>query len=157
LSGECFIESIAEKFYILRVSGIYGLNPCRAKGSNFVQTMLKLSGERDELRVVDDEFLTPTFTEDISNQIVELVDAEPECGIYHVTAEGECSWYEFAREIFSITGIKVVLNPADPGEFAGNVNRPKYCVLENKHLKDQNLNRMSHWKEGLRRYLAQKK
>jgi dTDP-4-dehydrorhamnose reductase len=154
LSGECFIESIAEKFFILRVSGIYGKNSCRAKGSNFVQTMLRLAGEKDEIRVVDDEILTPTFTEDISNQIVELLNGEPEYGLYHVTAEGACSWFEFAAEIFSITGTDIVLNPADPGEFAGNVQRPKHCVLENKRLKDQNLNVMSHWKEGLKKYLS---
>jgi len=154
LSGECFIESIAEKFFILQVSGIYGKNPCRAKGSNFVQTMLRLAREKDEIRVVDDEILTPTFTGDISNQIVELLNGEPEYGLYHVTAEGRCSWFEFAAEIFSMTGIDIALYPADPGEFAGNVLRPKHCVLENKHLKDQNLNVMSHWKEGLKKYLS---
>jgi dTDP-4-dehydrorhamnose reductase len=153
LSGECFIESIAEKFFVLRVSGIYGKNPCRAKGSNFVQTMLRLARERNEIRVVDDEILTPTFTGDISNQIVELLNGEPEYGLYHVTAEGKCSWFEFAAEIFSITGTDIDLKPADPGEFAGNVLRPKQCVLENLHLKEQNLNIMSHWKEGLRKYL----
>ena len=67
LSGEHFIESIAQRFYILRVSGIYGKNRCRAKGLNFVDLMLKLSKERDEVRVVDDEILTPTFTADIAD------------------------------------------------------------------------------------------
>ncbi len=154
LSGEYFIESIAEKFFILRVSGIYGKNPCRAKGSNFVQTMLRLAKEKSEIRVVDDEILTPTFTGDIADQIVKLLSGVSEYGLYHVTAEGECSWYEFAAEIFSITGTDVVLNPAEPGEFAGNVMRPKRCVLENRHLKDKHLNIMFHWKEGLRRYLT---
>lgn len=153
LSGEHFIAAIAEKYYILRVSGIFGKNPCRAKGSNFIQTMLKLSKDRDEIRVVDDEILTPTFTEDIAVQINKLVSNSGNFGLYHVTAEGSCSWYEFAKEIFSISNIRVVLNPAVPGEFSGKVLRPKYCVLENNNLKDQNLNIMPHWRDGLFRYL----
>jgi len=71
-----------------------------------------------------------------------------------VTAEGSCSWYEFAREIFEITKPNVTLNKAAPGEFAVKVNRPEYSVLENKFLEDQGINVMRHWKEGLRTYLT---
>ncbi len=154
LAGEHFIESIAKRFYIVRVSGIYGRNRCRAKGLNFVDLMLKFSKERPEVRVVDDEILTPTCTLDISGQIVRLVKADGDCGVYHATAEGSCSWYEFAREIFAILKSGVKLNRALPGEFPLKVNRPKYSVLENKFLKGQNLNKMPHWKEGLKRYLS---
>jgi dTDP-4-dehydrorhamnose reductase len=153
LSGEHFITAIADKYYILRVSGIFGKNPCRAKGRNFVQTMLKLSKEREEIRVVDDELLTPTFTGDIAVQIKNLVSNGGQFGLYHATAEGSCSWYEFAKEVFSLSKINVVLNPAAPGEFSGKVLRPKYCVLENKYLEDQQLNVMPHWRDGLIRYL----
>ncbi len=153
LSGEYFIESIAKKYFILRVSGIYGKNPCRAKGTNFIDLMLKLAKERDEIRVVDDEILTPTFTEDIADQIVKILNMDAEYGLYHVTAEGSCSWFEFAREIFSVSKTNIVLNRAAPGEFAIKVNRPKYSVLENKFLNDQNINIMPLWKDGLTRYL----
>lgn len=155
LAGEYFAASTAEKHYILRVSGIYGKNPCIGKGGvNFVELMLKLSKTRPEIRVVDDEFLTPTSTVEIANQVVKMVDSNPEYGIYHCTAEGSCSWYEFAKEIFDITRPDIQFNKAAPGEFAVNVNRPSYSVLENKHLKDQGINVMRHWKEGLREYLA---
>jgi len=155
LSGEHFIESMAKKYFILRVSGIYGKNPCLAKGGrNFVDLMLKLAGERDEVRVVDDEVLTPTFTEDIAAQVVRLAHSgEARYGLYHCTAEGCCSWYEFAKEIFTLAKSDVTLNKAAPGEFAVKVNRPKYSVLENKFLKDQKLNIMPPWQEGLKRYL----
>lgn len=155
LSGEHFIESMAKKYFILRVSGIYGKNPCLAKGGrNFVDLMLKLAGERDEVRVVDDEVLTPTFTEDIAAQVVGLAHAkEARYGLYHCTAEGRCSWYEFAKEIFSLAQSKVTLNKAAPGEFAVKVNRPKYSVLENTFLKEQKLNIMPPWQDGLKRYL----
>ena len=154
LSGEHFIESMAKKYYILRVSGIYGKNPCLAKGGmNFVDLMLKLAKEREEVRVVDDEVLTPTFTEDIAAQIVKLAHSNPEYGLYHCTAESWCSWYEFAKEIFTLAKSGVTLNKAAPGEFAIKVNRPKYSVLENKFLKDQKLNIMPPWQDGLKRYL----
>ncbi|MCP5052977.1 MAG: dTDP-4-dehydrorhamnose reductase, partial [bacterium] len=98
LCGEHYVEAIAKKFYIVRVSGIYGKSPCKGKGGrNFVETMLWLSRERDEVRVVDDEILTPTSTLEIARQIVKMVDSDAPCGIYHATAEGSCSWYEFAK------------------------------------------------------------
>ena len=155
LSGEHFVEAIAKKFYILRVSGIYGKAPCIGKkGMNFVQLMLKLSREREEVRVVDNEVLTPTSTVEISGQIVKMIRSEAPYGLYHGTAEGSCSWYEFAKEIFEVTKPKIRFNKAAPGEFAVKVNRPEYSVLENKALKDLGINVMRHWREGLRDYLA---
>jgi len=155
LSGEHFVEAIAKKYYVLRVSGIYGKAPCLGKGGmNFVELMVKLSREREEVRVVDNEFLTPTSTAEIANQVVKMIESDAAYGLYHGTAEGSCSWYEFAKEIFEITKPNVKLNKAAPGEFAVKVNRPEYSVLENKFLKDQGINVMRHWKEGLRTYLT---
>jgi len=153
LAGEYYVSATWARHCILRVSGIYGHRPCRAKGGNFVETMLRLAAEREEVRVVDDEFLTPTFTVDIAVQIKAMIEAEVEFGLYHVTAAGDCSWYDFAREIFSLAESNVRLNRAEPGEFAVKVQRPKYSVLENVHLQEQALDRMPHWKDGLKRYL----
>lgn len=153
LAGEFYISAAWSRHCILRVSGIYGHRPCRAKGGNFVETMLRLAAEREEVRVVDDEFLSPTFTADIAAQVKTMIAAEAEPGLYHVTAAGECSWYEFAREIFSLAGSNVRLSRAAPGEFAVKVKRPKYSVLENARLQEQDLDRMPHWKDGLKRYL----
>ena len=153
LAGEYFAQSIAKKCFVLRVSGIYGKNPCRAKGGlNFVSLMLKLAKERDEVRVIDDEILTPTYTMDIANQIVRLFHSNTH-GLYHVTAQDSCSWYEFAAKIFDLTGTKVKLKIASPSEFPMKVPRPKYSVLENKRLKDIGLDIMPHWKDGLKSYL----
>lgn len=155
LAGEYFVETIAKKYFILRVSGIYGKAPCIGKGgNNFVELMLKLSKTRPEIRVVDDEILTPTSTVEIARQIVKILQANPPYGLYHCTAEGSCSWYQFAKEIFEITRPTMAFNKALPGEFKVEVNRPTYSVLENKHLKDQGINIMRHWKEGLREYLT---
>lgn len=154
LAGENFVRSTNPQHFVMRVSGLYGMNPCRAKGGpNFVETMLKLSREREELRVVDDEFATPTPTAEVARQLVLLAHTS-EYGLYHATAEGFCSWYEFARAIFDATGTKIRLERARPGEFPAKVPRPKYSVLENQALKAKSLNVFNHWGIGLENYLA---
>ena len=154
LTGEHFTAVTAQKHFVLRVSAIYGRSPCRAKGGlNFVELMLKLAKERDELRVVDEEFVTPTPTVQIAAQIVAL-SRTSRYGLYHGTAEGSCSWYEFAREIFDATGTKVRLERAKSSEFPAKVPRPGYSVLENRALKEAQLNTYSHWRDGLHEYLA---
>jgi len=105
LGGEHFTAAAAERYFVLRVSAIYGLRPCRAKGGlNFVELMLKLSRERDGLRVVDNEFVTPTPTVQIAEQLVALSKSEA-YGLFHATPEGSCSWYEFAHEIFRASDV----------------------------------------------------
>jgi dTDP-4-dehydrorhamnose reductase len=154
LSGELFIEAIAKNALVLRSSGLYGVNPCRAKGGmNFAQLMLKLAGEGKTIKVVDNEVLTPTYTVEIARQILKLSNNRI-TGICHGTAEGACSWYEFAKTIFEIKGINADLHKAAPGEFPIKVARPTYSVLENKLLKDHGLNVYKHWKEGLMEYLG---
>ena len=153
LAGENFVRTIAKKHFVIRVSGLYGTNPCRAKGgSNFVALMLRLAKERDTVRVVDDEVLTPTFTEDLAKQIVSMSNMD-EYGLYHVTAQGSCSWHGFAAKIFELSKANVKLSVADPAEFPSKVPRPKYSVLKNRGLKALNLDIMPLWQDGLRRYL----
>jgi dTDP-4-dehydrorhamnose reductase len=153
LAGENYTAATCPKHFVLRVSAIYGLQPCRAKGGlNFVELMLKLSRERDKLRVVYDEFVTPTPTVQIAQQLVALSRSK-NYGLYHGTAEGSCSWYEFAREIFHATGTTVRLEKADPGEFPAKVQRPKYSVLENHALKTAQLNVFTDWRQALADYL----
>jgi len=157
LAGELFVRTVAEKHYVIRVSGLYGRSPCLEKGGlNFVDLMLKLSRERKEVRVVDDEVLTPTATREVARQILIMLKGGAADGLYHATAEGSCSWYEFAREIFRLSRSPVALNKAAPGEFPAKVPRPKYSVLENGNLKRQKLNAMAFWKDALAEYLRDK-
>ncbi len=157
LSGEYFVRAIAPKSLIMRTCGLYGKNPCRAKGGrNFVETMLNLAKTKDALRVVDHEVLTPTFTKEVAYQIL-AISKDPVYGLCHATAEGECSWYEFAKAIFTIMDWDINLNKAAPDEFPTSVNRPAYSVLSNKVLQDQGLNTFRHWKEGLRDYLLKER
>ena len=154
LSGEYFIRSTLGEHFVLRTSAVYGKNPCRAKGGlNFIELMLKLARERGEVKVVDNEIVSPTSTKDISRQIVALSRSDA-YGLYHATAEGSCSWHSFAREIFDRTSTKVNLRVAGPNEFPIKVPRPKYSVLENSGLKRLGLNRFRTWQEGLEEYFS---
>lgn len=154
LAGELFVQSTMSKYFILRTSALYGKNPCRAKGGlNFIELMLKLAGERSELRVVNDEVVSPTSTAELARQIVVLSGTE-DFGIYHATAEGSCSWFEFAAKIFQIADVRTNLVVAGLNEFPAKVPRPKYSVLENYGLKKLGLNSFGSWEDGLRCYLA---
>jgi dTDP-4-dehydrorhamnose reductase len=154
LAGEYFVRCTVGKHFVLRTSAIYGNSPCRAKGGlNFIQLMLKLAKERGEVRVVDSEFVTPTSTPELARQMVVLSRCGA-YGLYHATAEGGCSWFEFAREIFALTNTQVSLKVAGPNEFPAKVPRPKYSVLENRGLKLLGLNTFRAWQDGLRDYLG---
>lgn len=154
LAGEHFVRCTADKHFVVRTSGLYGKSPCRAKGGlNFIELMLKLAKERGEVRVVDDEMVTPTSTAELAQQMVRLSGSN-RYGLYHATAEGSCSWYEFAQEIFALTDTPVRLKPAAPGEFPAKVARPKYSVLENRGLKAHGLNMFKPWQNALREYLG---
>lgn len=154
LSGEYFVRSIAERYFILRTSALYGKHPCRAKdGLNFVELMLKLAQEREVIKVVDFEIVTPTSTAELARQIVEVSRCDA-FGLYHATAEGSCSWYEFAREVFALAERKVHLVAAGRHDFPAKVARPAYSVLENRGLKAIRLNGFSDWRHGLKTYLG---
>lgn len=154
LAGEYFIRTLNPKHFVLRTSALYGKQPCRAKGGqNFVDLMLRLARERGRIRVVDSEFVSPTPTADVARQIAALTRCDA-YGLYHATAEGSCSWYEFAREIFLVAEIAVKLEVASPTEFPAKVPRPPYSVLENRELKTLGLNQFEPWQVGLRKYLS---
>jgi dTDP-4-dehydrorhamnose reductase len=153
LAGEYFVRVINPRHFVLRTSALYGVRPCRAKGGlNFVDLMLKLAREKGQMRVVHSERVSPTRSEELAAQIVALSQTNA-YGLYHATAEGSCSWYEFAREILSLAGIEAKLSIAEPGEFPAKVPRPHYSVLENAALKRAGLNRFTPWQQGLRHYL----
>jgi dTDP-4-dehydrorhamnose reductase len=157
LAGEYASRAACSRPYILRTCGLYGLNPCWGKGTNFVDKMLELAASRDRLQVVGDEVLTPTFTEDLAAQILAVTDNPPPPGIYHATNDGYCSWYEFAAEIFSITGVEITLEEISSAAWNAPARRPAYSVLENKALRDNDLDQFPDWRDALRRYLKKRR
>jgi dTDP-4-dehydrorhamnose reductase len=153
LAGEHFVRTLNPKYFVLRTSALYGKDPCRGKGGlNFVELMLKLARERGKVRVVDSEFVSPTPTAELAQQIV-ILSRSDAYGLYHATAEGSCSWYEFAKEIFEATKTEVKLEVAGSDEFPAKVPRPAYSVLENAALNRQHLNIFKPWRQGVREYL----
>ena len=152
LSGEYFALNYCDRSYVIRVSGIYGKVPCRAKGGNFITTMIKLANEKPEVRVVNDEILTPTPTYHIAKNTAALIGKDA-FGLYHMSCEGEVSWYEFAKVIWETLQLKTPLYPASVKDFPLVVKRPFYSVLENKNLNKLGINEMPEWKEALIQFL----
>jgi dTDP-4-dehydrorhamnose reductase len=153
LAGEFFARAATARHFVVRVSGIYGRHVCRGKGGpNFVDTMLARGRRGEDIRMVEDQIATPTPTAEIARQIVALGQTA-QFGIYHATAEGSCSWYEFTLAIFDLAGLKVRVQPIKTGDSGRKAPRPKYGVLENAALKRLSLNLFSNWRVGLENYL----
>ena len=157
LAGEFFVMNGNPRHFVVRVSGIYGQHLCRAKGSpNFVETMLARGAKGETIRMVDDQFATPTPTTEIARQLTALAESS-EYGLYHATSEGSCSWYEFTKAIFELAGMKVEVLPIKSQESGRAAIRPAYSVLENAALKSRSMNLFNHWRVGLESYLAERR
>ncbi|EPR26456.1 MULTISPECIES: dTDP-4-dehydrorhamnose reductase [Geobacillus] len=143
LAGEQFVRDLHSKFFIVRTSWVYGKH-----GNNFVKIMLKLAQERDELMVVHDQIGCPTYTVDLANCILELIQTE-KYGIYHVSNSGHCSWYEFAKAIFEEAGIEVKVNPCTTKDFPRPAPRPAYSVLDHMALQLNGFREMREWRVAL--------
>lgn len=146
--GEKAVIKNTEKHYIVRTSWLYGIN-----GKNFIETMLNLEETDKEIKVVNDQTGSPTYTVDLALGILKLLNKP--FGIYHISGEGETTWYDFAREIFAQTGLNPKLTPISTEKYAENQNktiakRPKYSTLQNSIP-------MRSWKEALQSYLEYKK
>jgi dTDP-4-dehydrorhamnose reductase len=151
-AGELLVRSMAHKHFLIRSGGLYGVAGSQGKGGNFVQTMLAKALRKEAIRVVDDQVVTPTYTVDLANQIARILPTG-HFGVFHMTNEGSCTWFEFARTIFEIAGIDADLSPATSDTYKARAIRPKYSVLENARLKELGLNQMRHWREALTAYL----
>jgi dTDP-4-dehydrorhamnose reductase len=152
LAGESMAALTWERTFIVRTCGLYGTAGSRGRGGNFVETMLKKAAEKNPIRVVNDQVLTPTFTGDLAQAISKLIRTDS-YGLYHISAEGECSWYDFADKIFKLEGLSVDLNPVSTTEFSSPVRRPGYSVLSKLKLKNLGI-AMPPWQEGLSRYFS---
>ena len=155
LAGEFFIENALEKHFIVRTCGLYGMGDPGRTRSNFVELMIKLGREGKSIKVVNDQILTPTYTLELAEHIKKLIDTE-EYGTFHITNNGQCSWFEFAGEIFRLTGLNPDLSPTTSEEFGARAKRPAYSVLENASLKRIGLDNMSPWQEDLGKYLKER-
>jgi dTDP-4-dehydrorhamnose reductase len=156
LAGEYLLGYMMKKYYLVRVCGLYGHAGSMGKGYNFVELMIRLANEGKEIKVVDDQVLTPTSTKDIAEKLYELIQTE-KYGLYHMTNSGSCSWYEFACEIFKQAGLSPNISPTTSEAFASKAKRPAYSVLDNKNLRAAGLADLRPWKESLADYIKERK
>jgi dTDP-4-dehydrorhamnose reductase len=149
LAGEKHILDMADKFYIIRSSWLYG-----KYGNNFVFKMLKLAEKQKELRVVDDQIGSPTWTGTLARVIAELI-RKKRYGLYHVTdeTEGGISWCEFAKEIVRLFGLKPSVIPVKTGEFPVLAKRPRYSVLDLAGTKDILKENLPNWEDSLKKLM----
>ncbi|HEY2379850.1 MAG TPA: dTDP-4-dehydrorhamnose reductase [Terriglobia bacterium] len=151
-AGELLVRALCRKHFTIRTCGLYGAAGSQGKGGNFVQTMLAKARRKEAIRVVDDQVVTPTYTVDLAHQIARVLPGE-NFGLFHMTNEGSCTWFEFARAIFEISGVEADLSRATSDSYKTPAVRPRYSVLENARLKELGLNQMRHWRDGLTAYL----
>jgi dTDP-4-dehydrorhamnose reductase len=152
--GEHLIAAYADRYFVIRTCGLYGVAGSSGKGGNFVETMLKKAMAGDAIRVVDDQVLTPTYTGDLAEATRKLI-LTGSYGLYHVSSEGQCSWYEFTRYIFERAGLDQKLSPVNSSEFASSVKRPANSVLSKAKLRARGVEIPS-WKDALPRYLMER-
>ena len=146
---------ICPRHFIVRSSGLFGVAGSSGKGGNFVETILRLGKERDELKVVNDQVLSPTYTRDLARKIAQLITTEY-YGIFHITNKGACSWYEFTREILRLAGLKTRVVPITSDQYPQKARRPAYSVLDNYHLRLLKMDDMRTWQEALADYMREK-
>jgi len=147
LQAEEFIEKNMKNYFIVRTAWLYGIN-----GKNFVKTMLNLAKTNNEISVVNDQRGSPTFTIDLANAIVELVKTD-KYGIYHVTNSDECSWYEFAKDIFELANVEIEVKPVTTAEYPTPAKRPQYSALSHEKWNSSGFKPLRNFKKALKEYL----
>jgi dTDP-4-dehydrorhamnose reductase len=151
VAGEHLIASNANRYFIIRTSGLYGVAGSSGKGGNFVENMLKKAVAGEAIRVVDDQVLTPTYTADLAEVTRQLILTE-DFGLYHLSSEGRCSWHEFTRGILEYAGVDGHLTAVKTSDFPSPVRRPAYSVLAKTKIHALGL-ALPPWQDALSRYL----
>lgn len=153
LEGELAVSSILDKYFIVRIAWVFGLN-----GKNFIKTMINVGKSHDEVRVVNDQIGTPTYTLDLSRLLVDMIETE-KYGYYHVTNEGGfISWYDFTKEIYRQYGLNTKVIPVTTEEYGlSKAKRPFNSRLDKSKLIENGFKPLPTWQDALRRYLEEAK
>lgn len=149
LAGELAVQSLLEKYFIVRISWVFGKN-----GNNFVKTMLRLAETKAELSVVCDQIGSPTYTADLAPLLCDMVQTE-RYGVYHATNEGTCAWSEFAEAIFELAGRQVVVHPISTSAYPTRAARPLNSRMSKECLHSNGFQELPEWKNALARYLKE--
>lgn len=151
LDGELAVSSILDKFFIVRIAWVFGLN-----GKNFIKTMLNVGKTHDTVRVVNDQIGTPTYTFDLARLLVDMIETE-KYGYYHATNEGGfISWYDFCVEFYRQYGLETKVIPVTSAEYGlSKAARPANSRLDKSKLFESGFAPLPDWKDAVRRYLAE--
>lgn len=149
LAGEYLVRATCPKHVVIRTCGLYGFRGSGGKGTNFVETMLRLAEQGKPLRVVCDQVCTPSYAADVAEATAQLLVGGGQ-GLYHLTDAGSCSWHEFAAVIFELAGIKANLTAITSQEYGAPARRPAYSVLASR------LPPLRPWREALKAYLQER-
>lgn len=149
LAGELAVQSLLEKYFIVRISWVFGKN-----GNNFVKTMLRLAETKAELSVVCDQIGSPTYTADLAPLLCDMVQTE-RYGVYHATNEGTCAWSEFAEAIFELAGRQVVVHPIPTSAYPTRAAWPLNSRMSKECLHSNGFQELPEWKNALARYLKE--
>lgn len=147
LEGEKAVADICDKYFIVRISWVFGEN-----GRNFVKTMLRLAEDRDEITVVCDQTGSPTYTKDLAKLLCRMISTD-KYGTYHATNENCCSWAEFASTIMEYSGKKTKIIPIKSSEYKSVASRPANSRLSKKSLDINGFERLPTWQDALKRFL----
>lgn len=151
LAGELAVQELLEKYFIVRISWVFGIN-----GNNFVKTMLRLSETKTELGVVADQIGGPTYTADLAPLLCDMIVSE-KYGVYHAPNEGVCTWAEFAEEIFRQAGKSVKVKHLATADYPVKATRPLNSQMSTKSLVEAGFTRLPPWQDALARYLRELK
>ena len=146
LAGENFVKDFADRYFILRTAWLYG------DGKNFAKTMLRLSETNEKVRVVGDQFGSPTSASELTKAINALLFTE-NYGMFHATCEGSCSWAEFAGEVFRLAGKTTKVEAITTEEFGAPAPRPAYSILENRMFKLTTDFMFADWHDAIAEYM----
>jgi len=154
LAGELFTKQ-NPKHYVVRVASLFGAAGASGKGGNFIETMIAKAKKNEVISVVDDMWMSPTYTKDAALMIKQMLEKELSSGIYHATNQGYCTWFEFASQIFKEMALNPTLKPVKTGDFPTKAPRPRFSALKSTNLPKYGV-KVRDWKEALRDYLLEK-
>lgn len=154
-AGEMILQSSRAKYILIRTSGLYSVAGSSVKGGNFVDLMITKARRREKIKVVNDQIVSPTYAKNVAENLNLLLKSGG-LGLYHMTSQGKCSWYMFAKTIFKLAGLNPSLIAVKTEAFDPQPVRPQYSVLENSRLVQRKLDKMAHWRENLKLYLKEK-
>ena len=154
LAGELYTKQNPE-YYIVRVASLFGVAGASGKGGNFVETMIKKAERNEPISVVDDMWMSPTYTRDAATTIRSMMQAKLPYGIYHATNRGYCTWFEFAEEILRLAGLNATLTPIKTSQSQAKARRPSFSALKSTKLPKHGIH-VREWRKALADYLAEK-